>query len=192
MSNGNPEQDQAVQERLQILTELMRNCIKDFKSIEESNGESQGDLTIQVSVCEALSDKRIRDAFLAQFTDKFIINVFNEHEVDGDNLDYLEHCSHSRKAMALYLMVASQNVAESIKADNIMPHMISTLATIMILDGQWEIAQAFVEDIIEVDSLARLISMMCEVMGENVVTQVNDSFDEATLEQLLAGSSSPQ
>ena len=192
MSNGNQEQDEAVENRLRILTELMRNCISDFKAIEDSDGESTGDLTIQLSVCEALSDKRVRDAFLAQFTDKFIINVFNEHEVDGDNLDYLEHSSHSRKAMAFYLMIASQNVAASIKADNIMPHMISTLGTIMVLDGQWEIAQSFVEDVVEVDNLAKIINTMCLVMGEEVVSAFNESFDNSTLTQLLAGSSSPQ
>jgi hypothetical protein len=197
-------EDENLNARLDFILEaMMDDCV----SIIEHNADGgadprdttcagiyHGNVEVQITIANALIDPRIRNAFIAHWTDTCLLDTADAvgSPLGADFL--LEAASAGRKKTGMYLGIIEHSIDHTshILSPEAKSAISTTVATLALLDGSWETAtllylKALDEN--ENDEFAQAMAQTCVLMRGKATKLITEAFDSHSIEDLLAGTS---
>lgn len=170
------------------------NTISDLDEAEGCEGIYHGNTDIQSTIANALTDSRIRNGFVAHWTNKAIAETA-EAVGAGTEPEFIEMmASGARRKTAMYLGIIEHSIEHTGTPleDSANAAICSTVGLLALLDGQWETALILflkAVDTDENDQFSYSMAQTCMVLRNKAVALIQTAFDEHSIEDLLAGSS---
>lgn len=193
-----------LQDRLDFIVEMMmddcqtildtnREAGIEQQDTDDCSGVYHGNAEVQQTIANALIDPRLRNGFLAHWTDQAIIETAEAVDSPFPAHMLAQAASFARKKTAMYLGILEHALehhggmtAEATSA------LHTTVATLALLDGAWEtalIAYITAVDKNDKNEFAHSMLQNCLVLKEKASTLIKDAFQKHSIEDLLAGSS---
>lgn len=193
-----------MQDRLDFIVEMMMD---DCQTILETNREAgiehddtddctgvyHGNTDVQQTIANALIDPRLRNGFIAHWTDKAIIETAEAVDSPFPAHMLAEAASFARRKTAMYLGILEHALEHhSTVSAEASSAIKTTVATLALLDGAWETALLLYIGAVDSDDkneFAHSMLQNCLVLKGKASNLIKDAFQKHSIEDLLAGSS---